>query len=66
MIFYQQYKTNDTYMNEIKKSYLKDVQSVKFLLKGNTLEFDKNVTFIVGETGSSIVSNEAADPACRN
>lgn len=64
--FISSIKLNDAYINEIRKSYLKDVQSVRFLLEGNTLEFDNNVTFIVGENGSSVISDEAADPACRN
>lgn len=50
--FISSIKLNDAYINEIRKSYLKDVQSVRFLLEGNTLEFDNDVTFIVGENGS--------------
>lgn len=45
-------KLIDTYIDKIESSYLKDVPSVKFLMEGNTLEFDKNITFIIGENGS--------------
>lgn len=44
-------KLNDKYIQEIKNSYLKDVASVQFLLEGNTLPFNKDVTFIIGENG---------------
>ncbi len=44
-------KLNDKYIHEIENSYLKDVASVKFLLEGNTIQFDKRITFIIGENG---------------
>lgn len=39
------------YLNEIKDEHLYDVPSVKYLLKGNRLIFDNDVTFLIGENG---------------
>lgn len=50
--FINSIKLNDEYIKEVKNSYLNDVPSVKFLLHRNTLKFDNNVTFFVGENGS--------------
>lgn len=39
------------YFSEIKDDYLADVPSVKYLLNGNKLNFENNVTFLIGENG---------------
>lgn len=39
------------HIDEITDDYLYDVPSVKYLLSGNKLNFENNVTFLVGENG---------------
>lgn len=39
------------HFDEIDDKYLYDVPSVKYLLNGNVLNFEKNVTFFIGENG---------------
>lgn len=50
--FINNIELDTAHINKIENSYLKDVLSVKFLLDGNALQFDNNVTFIIGENGS--------------
>jgi predicted ATPase len=35
-----------------KDSYLQEIPAVRYLISGNTLDFDSDVTFLVGENGS--------------
>ena len=50
--FISSIRLRENAIDEIEKSYLKNVPSVKYLLDSNTLQFDNDVTFIVGENGS--------------